>query len=122
MGESLFSFVLIVVPLGARVVGRRLGAIATVVRATSDGLLPFALETQIHDPILGTAIQTITALLLGIVFLMTNKPPLISSILTIGIALVLGGASGLPLARANRTRNCHSRSAQENVVSASVEH
>lgn len=76
-GVALISFVLIVVP-------------------------PVALEAHIHDPVLGTALQTITALLLGIVFLMTTKPTLVGSILVMAIAVVLGLASGLPLARAKR--------------------
>jgi hypothetical protein len=41
-------------------------------------------------------------LLLAIVFLMTTKPTLIGSILVMAIAVVLGLASGLPLARAKR--------------------
>jgi hypothetical protein len=102
IGVALLSFVLIVVPLGAIVAGRRIGVIVTMAQEAPDGPLPVALEAYIHDPVLGTSLQTITALLLGIVFLMTNKPTLIGSILVIAIALVLGLASGLPLARAKR--------------------
>jgi hypothetical protein len=99
---ALVSFVLIVVPLGAIVAGRRFSAIVNMAREAPDGPLPVALEAHIHDPVLGTALQTITALLLGMVFLMTMKPTLIGSILVMAIALVLGLASGLPLARARR--------------------
>jgi hypothetical protein len=102
IGVALFSFVLIVVPLGGIVAQRRFGAIVTMAREAPNGPLPVALEAHIHDPVLGTALQTITALLLGIVFLMTNKPTLIGSILVMAIAVVLGLVSGLPLARARR--------------------
>jgi len=102
IGVALLSFVLIVVPRGAIFAGRRIGVIVTMAQEAPDGPLPVALEAHIHDPVLGTALQTITALLLGIVFLMTNKPMLIGSILVIAIALVFGLASGLPLARAKR--------------------
>jgi hypothetical protein len=101
-GVALISFVLIVLPLGAIVVGRRIGAIVKMAQEAPDGPLPVALDAHIHDPVLGTAVQTITALLLGIVFLMTNKPAVISSILVIVIAVLLGLSSGLPLARAKR--------------------
>jgi hypothetical protein len=101
-GVALLSFVLIVVPIGAIVVGPRIGVIVSTAGEAPDGPLSEALEAHIHDPVLGTTVQTITALLLGIVFLMTTKPPLIGSILVMAIAVVLGLASGLPLARAKR--------------------
>ena len=40
-------------------------------------------------------LQTVTILLLGIVFLMTNKPSLIGSLIVMAVALVLGLASGV---------------------------
>lgn len=103
IGVALLSFVLIVVPLGGIVAQRRFGAIVNMAGEAPNGPLPVALEAHIHDPVLGTTLQTLTALLLGIVFLMTNKPPVMSSVLVIAIALALGLASGLPLARARRS-------------------
>ena len=53
---------------------------------------------------LTTAVQTVTALLLGIVFLMTNKPSLVGSLVVMAIALVLGLASGLLTSSRARSR------------------
>lgn len=101
-GVALVSFVLLVIPIGAIVVGPRIGVIVSVAGEAPDGPLPVALDAHIHDPVLGTAVQTITALLLGIVFLMTTKPTLIGSVLVMVIVVVLGVASGWPLARPTR--------------------
>ena len=78
-------------------------AIARLAQEAPDGPLPQALQQRIHDPILGTALQTVTILLLGIVFLMTTKPELIGSIIVMAVALVLGLASGLLFSRVTRT-------------------
>ena len=45
--------------------------------------------------------------LFGIVFLMTNKPSLIVSLIVMGVALALGLASGALVSRATRTREKH---------------
>jgi hypothetical protein len=59
---------------------------------------------RIHDPVLGTALQTVTAMVLGIVFIMTNKPSFGVAILVLVIFLMLGLASSLPLWRAARVK------------------
>jgi arginine exporter protein ArgO len=51
-----------------------------------------------------TALQAVIILLLGIVFLMTNKPSLIGSLIVMGIALVLGLALGALTSRVMRTQ------------------
>jgi len=51
----------------------------------------------LHHPLLWIAIQTRVAIALGIVFLMTVKPDLSRSLLTIGVAIVLGLVSALPI-------------------------
>jgi hypothetical protein len=62
-----------------------------------DGPLPDALDRRTHDPLLATGAHTLATVLLGIVFLMTTKPPLASSIIVMVIALACGLLSGLPL-------------------------
>ena len=52
-----------------------------------------------RDPILLAAPQALTALLLGVVFLMTTKPSLVGSIIVMAVVLVLGLAWGLLIAR-----------------------
>jgi uncharacterized membrane protein len=99
---ALISLVLMA-PLGAALIEPRRRAIDRLAQKTPDGPLPQSLERRTHDPILGTAQQTIAALLLGIVFLMTNKPALIGSLIVMAVALVLGLASGVLVAREMRT-------------------
>src|SRR5438477_353756 len=66
---ALVSLVLMA-PLGTALVEPRRRAIERLAREAQDGPLPQSLEQRIHDPILLTALQTIAALLFGIVFLM----------------------------------------------------
>jgi hypothetical protein len=100
---ALISLILIA-PLGTAFIEPRRRSIARLAQEAPDGPLPQALQQRIHDPILGTALQTVTVLLLGIVFLMTTKPELTGSIIVMAVALVLGLASGLFFSRATRTR------------------
>jgi hypothetical protein len=100
---ALVSLILIA-PLGTAFIEPRRRAIARLAREAPDGPLPRALEQSIHDPILLTALQTVIILLLGIVFLMTNKPSPTTSLIVMAVALVLGVASGALVARATRTR------------------
>src|SRR5262249_30241683 len=69
---ALGSFVLLL-PVGV-ITGTRRGAIARQVREMPDGPLPELVEQRIRDPLLGTAVYMIVALLVGIIFLMTTKP------------------------------------------------
>lgn len=57
----------------------------------------------VNDPILWISIQTRVAIVLGIVFLKIAKPNLVGSLLTIGVAIVLGLASALPVTRRERS-------------------
>ncbi len=99
---ALASIVVLLPPLLRIIIEPRMRAIVTMAEQASDGPLPAALDWRIHDPVLGTALQMAAAVVLGIVFLMTNKPSLPGSILAMIVALILGLASGLPLWRAAR--------------------
>jgi Predicted integral membrane protein (DUF2269) len=100
---ALISLILIA-PLGTAFIEPRRRVIDRLAREAPDGPLPQSLEQRTHDPILGIALQTVTILLLGIVFLMTDKPSLIGSLIVIAVALVLGLASGLLVFRSRRTQ------------------
>ena len=100
---ALISLILIA-PLGTAFIEPRRRVIDRLAREAPDGPLPQALERSTHDPILGTALQTVTLLLLGIVFLMTNKPSLIGSLIVMAVAMVLGLASGALVSRPRRTQ------------------
>jgi len=94
----LASLVL-VAPLGTALIEPRRRAIDRLAQAAPDGPLPDSLQQCTHDPILLTALQTVAALLLGIVFLMITKPSLMGALLVMGIALAIGLASGLLVSR-----------------------
>jgi len=100
---ALISLVLMA-PSGTALIEPRRRAIDRLAQEVPDGPLPQSLERRTHDPILGTALQTVAALLLGIVFLMTTKPTLAGSLIVMAAALALGLASGLLVSRAMRTR------------------
>jgi hypothetical protein len=75
---------------------RRMAAIGRAVTAEIGPVSP-ALHRLLHHPLLWIAIQTRVAIALGIVFLMTVKPNLSGALLTIGVAIVLGLISALPI-------------------------
>jgi hypothetical protein len=93
---ALASIILFLPLLIGGVIEPRTRAIVTMAREAPDGLLPEALDQRIHDPVLGAVLQTMAALLFGLVFLMTIKPSLVNSIIVMAVALALGLASGLP--------------------------
>ena len=94
---------LLMIALGAGLVGPRMRAIVMSTRESPDGLLPSQLAARIHDPMLFTVLLIQAVLLLGIVFLMTNKPSLVGSLIVMAVALVLGLASGVLVSRTTHT-------------------
>jgi hypothetical protein len=102
----------IIVALGALVVlavlavsltGPRMAAIKRAVTSENGPLSP-ALYRSLHHPFLLISIQTRVALALGIVFLMPVKLDLSWSLLTIGVAALLGLMSALPIPGRGRAR------------------
>ena len=71
---------------------------------TEKGLLSTTLRSLATDPLLLISNQIRLAVALGIIFLMTVKPSLGGSLLTIGIAIVLGFAFSLPTVRQKRVQ------------------
>ena len=98
-----FAALLLLPPLGM-IAGLRLPAVQRELEAESGPLSP-ALRRRLHEPLFVASIQVRTAIVLGIVFLMTNKPDAAGSVVAIATALVLGVAFSLPaLDRARRLR------------------
>lgn len=85
---TLGAIVLLIV-LALMLSRRRMAAIERAM-AGEEGAVSPALRQLAHHPLLWLAIQTRVAIALGIVFLMTVKPDLAGSLLTIGIAAGLG--------------------------------
>jgi hypothetical protein len=95
---------LVIVPVAAVTTQSRLRVIAQLASAESDGPLSTNLLARIHDPMMLIMPRTVITLLVGIVFLMTNKPDLYVALLIMAFALVLGLAWGIVVARGSRTR------------------
>ena len=72
--------------------------------ATEKGFVSKTFHDLVNDPILWISIYTRTAILLGIVFLKIAKPDLVGSLLTVGVAILLGLASALPMSRRVRVQ------------------
>jgi hypothetical protein len=95
----------IIVTLGAIVLMIALAQVVTAPRmaaigralATEKGALSGAFQALTKNPLLWVSIQTRVAIALGIVFLKVAKPGLGESLLTLGIAIILGIASALPV-------------------------
>jgi hypothetical protein len=102
---ATLSFLLLA-PFGAFVIDPRLRAVAKAAAEAPDGPLPATLAVRTRDPLVGIGLYTYVGVLLGIVFLMTNKPSVEVSIVAMVVAMALGLGSGLPLLRATRA---HSR-------------
>jgi hypothetical protein len=99
---ALISLVVIVPTNAAIIAPRRSAIVKLLTHEGSDGTISDALRQRLHDPALLVMVQTVAALLLGIVFLMTTKPDLAGSMIVMAIALVLGLASGIAVSRLQR--------------------
>ena len=102
----------IIVTLGALILGvvlmlaltgPRMAAIGRAL-TTERGPVSHTFQNLANNPILWISIQTRVAIALGIVFLKTAKPDLGGSLLIIGVAIVLGLASALPVPRRERAQ------------------
>ena len=107
-----FVALLLLPPLGALTLWR-LPRIAEQM-AGERGPLSDARRRQLTDPLLTASIQTRTAIAVGIVFLMTNKPDAVGSAAAIATAVLLGFAVSWPeLRRWLRERGRAPRAAEE---------
>lgn len=97
---------IVFIPLLIRgIIEPRMRSIVTLAKEAPDGPLPAELQRRIDDPLLAMGMQTSAALIIGIVFLMTNKPTLFVSLLVIAASLLVGLVSGLPRWRAKHMRS-----------------
>jgi hypothetical protein len=89
-----FAAIVLLVVLSAVLTVPRMAAINRALEQEA-GSVPHSLQSLIRDSRLRISIQTRTAIALGIVFLMTAKPDLLVSLLTIAVAVILGLVSGV---------------------------
>jgi hypothetical protein len=100
---ALISLLLMVPTSAALIAPRRRALVDQMAREAPEGTISLALSQRIHDPVLLIVVQTVAALLLGLVFLMTTKPNLVGSLVVMVVALLLGLASSLLVSRMRRT-------------------
>ncbi|HET9912756.1 MAG TPA: hypothetical protein VFQ13_12745 [Anaerolineales bacterium] len=93
----LGALVLIIV-LSVALTKPRMAAIEQAL-ATEKGSVSQTFHNLVNHPVLWISIQTRVAIALGIIFLKIAKPDFVGSLLTIGVAIVLGIASALPMSR-----------------------
>ncbi len=94
---------LLVIVLSLALTGPRMAAIGQAL-VTKKGPGSQTFHSLASHPLLWISIQTRVAIALGIVFLKTAKPDLGGSLLTLGVAIVLGLASALPMLRRERAQ------------------
>jgi len=99
---ALISLLLIVPTTAVLIAPRRSAIVKQLERSAPDGALSLALSQRLHDPVLLATLQTVVALLLGIVFLMTTKPALAGSLIVMAVALLLGLLSSLLVSQMRR--------------------
>jgi hypothetical protein len=90
---SLVSLVALAI-IGGVLTGVPMARITPAVERAS-GPLPEELRRGLRSRLLTVSIMTRIAITVGIVFLMVQKPALLTSILTIGLAAAIGAAAGL---------------------------
>ncbi|HEY7974480.1 MAG TPA: hypothetical protein VID72_04005 [Ktedonobacterales bacterium] len=95
---------LLLIPVGLLIIDPRMRAITTAARDLPDGPLSDALAAHTHDPLLPTGLNLYIAMLLGIVFIMTNKPATNVAILAAVVAVAVGLLVSLPLWRPRARR------------------
>lgn len=96
---------LLLAPIGVLLIDPRLRAVGKEATASPDGVLGPVLAARASDPLVGMGLCVYVGVLVGIIFLMTNKPTLAVSVLAMIGATLLGLAGGLLLwwaARASR--------------------
>jgi hypothetical protein len=91
-------------PVANWVIDPRVRTIAALAHTLPNGPLPAALAERIHSPVLRMGLSTLTAMLFGIVFLMTTKPSFLRAVGVLVVALFLGLAAGMTLIPARYRR------------------
>jgi hypothetical protein len=85
------------------VVDPKVHTIAKIAHTLPDGPVPATFAQYTQGTVLRLSLHTLIAMLFGIIFLMTVKPPLTNAIGVMLVSLFLGLFSGIPLLLAERT-------------------
>ena len=90
---------LVLAPIGPLVINPRLHRIADAAELQPDGPISSGLRARVRDPLLAMALSGSLGILIGIVFLMTTKPGLGTSLVAVAGALGTGLALSSPFVR-----------------------
>jgi len=93
---ATFIGIFLALALGFALILPRMKAIRSALPAGNEPL-PAALRSRLADPILLTSIRVRVLLAAGIVYLMAAKPPLVSSLLILVFAVILGLLFSIPV-------------------------
>lgn len=89
---------LFLAPIGPLVINPRLHRISDASELEPNGPISIALHIRMRDPILTIALGGSLGILVGVIFLMTTKPELGTSIAAVACAVVAGMAISWPFA------------------------
>jgi hypothetical protein len=95
---AIGSFI-VLAPIGPLVINPRLHRIADAAELEPTGPISTALQIRMREPILMVALGGSLGILVGLVFLMTTKPDLGTSLAAVAITVVAGMGLSWPLAR-----------------------
>ena len=93
---TLGAIILLIALTGAN--GPRMAAAGRAL-AREGGALSASFHEIVNHPLVSISLYTRIAIILGIVFLKTAKPDWTGSLLTIGVAIILGAGSALSVSR-----------------------
>ena len=99
---ALGSLVLMVL-LGVVLTAPRMAAIGRAL-ATESGPMSSSLHDLLHNSLLWLSLRIRVSIALGIIFLMTLKPDLLGSLITMAVVIVLGLAFSLPARSRDREK------------------
>jgi len=91
-----FGALILLVLLGLMFTGPRMGAIRKAL-TMENGPVSLSLRSLLHDSRLWLTLHVRASIVLGIVFLMTVKPDLPGSLISMGVAIILGMALSLSM-------------------------
>lgn len=94
---TTLGVLLVLAPVFPLVLGRYLDALRDAMREATAGTMSSPATIRVDDSVPRIALRLATVGSLGIVFLMTAKPDLAGSLLTVGVALALGLVAGIPI-------------------------
>ena len=97
---AIGSFV-VLAPIGPLVINPRLHRIVDAADLEADGPISNTLRARTRDPLLATALGGSLGILIGLVFLMTNKPALSMSLAAVAVCAGAGVALTLVLVQSS---------------------